>query len=54
MKSLRSATLTLFLYKQHFYKQHLAEIDKKLSKKLNNTLRLNFWQKCPNKQMWLL
>ena len=32
---------TLF-YKQHFYKQHQAEIDKKIKQKLSNTLRLNF------------
>ena len=43
----------VFFYKQHFYKQRQVEIGKKLSKKLSNTLKLNFWQKCPNKQVWL-
>ena len=32
----------LFLYKKHFYKQHQAEIGKKLSKSKADTLRLNF------------
>ena len=31
-----------FLYKQHFYKQHQAEIGKKIEQRLSNTLRLNF------------
>ena len=34
---------TLFFYKHYFYKQHHAEIDKKASKKLSNTLRLNLY-----------
>ena len=32
----------LFFYKQHFYKQHQAEIGKKIKQMLINTLRLNF------------
>ena len=31
---------TLF-YKQHFYEQRQAEMDKKIKQKLSNTLRLN-------------
>ena len=31
-----------FFYKQHFYKQRQAEINKKNKQKLSNTLRLNF------------
>ena len=27
---------------QHFNKQHQADIDKKINKKLSNTMRLNF------------
>ena len=34
--------LHAFFYKQHFYKQRLAEIGKKIKQKLSNTLRLNF------------
>ena len=34
--------LHAFLYKQHFNKQRQAEIGKKSSKKLSNTLRLSF------------
>ena len=33
---------TLFLYKQHFYKQRQAEFWQKNKQKLSNTLRLNF------------
>ena len=33
---------TLFFYKQQFYKQCQAEIDKKNKQKLRNTMRLNF------------
>ena len=38
-------TTGFFSYKQHFYKQRLAEIGKKSSKWLSNTLRLNFWHR---------
>ena len=33
---------TRFFYKQHFYKQLQAEIDKKVQQMLSNTQRLNF------------
>ena len=42
---------TLF-YKQHFHKQCQAEIGKKLSKMLSNTLGLNFWQTCPKNKLF--
>ena len=35
------------------YKQHYAETGKKLSGNIRNTLRLNFWKKIANKQVWL-
>ena len=34
-------TKRFLFYKQHFYKQHQAEIDKKIKQKLSSTLRLN-------------
>ena len=34
--------LHAFFYKQHFYKQHKAEIGKKIEQKLSKTMRLNF------------
>ena len=32
-----------------FYNQHQTEIAKKNKQKLNNILRLSFWQTCPKK-----
>ena len=39
----RLKTNTRIFYKQHFYKQRQAEIDKKIKLLLSNTLRLNFF-----------
>ena len=48
MVETRSSSNTSYFYKQHFYKQRQAEIDKKQKnkkknkQKLSNTPRLNF------------
>ena len=50
----------MLCHKQYFYKEHQAEIEKKVKQRLSNTLRLIFWQKCPkncvcfNDILWLI
>ena len=40
--SLCQIAANAYFYKQHYYKLHQAEIGKKITQKLSNTLRLHF------------
>ena len=42
-KNKKRLCIHTFFYKQHFYKERQAEINKKLKQMLSNTLRLNLW-----------
>ena len=47
---LTSKIFSDIIHEFHFLRSYLANL---IKQKLSNTLRLNFWQKCSNKQMWL-